>query len=133
MSTSHRTRLGAVHAQRAALCERLAAAGAQQPVAAATAAASADEVAASLEVNLRTEGFMFAAHNLSMVALGMPVLFARVRRGRRGVRSALAGAGRRRGLRARGLTLRRAPSPSCCFSRRRRPLRTPIHVGRPTF
>jgi hypothetical protein len=73
--TTRRNRLGAVHAQRATLCERLAAA------AAGAAAGSVGEVAASLEDNFRAETFTYLAAILTLVALEAPAVFSRVRRG----------------------------------------------------
>jgi hypothetical protein len=131
MFTSHCNRLGAVHAERAAICKRLAGASAQQPVAAATAAASADEVVASLEDNLRTDGFIRVATNLTLVAVAMPVPFARVRRGRGGV-GAGSGGTRHRGLPTHGLMQRRPPSSFLFSSRSWWLLLTPIQVRRPT-
>jgi hypothetical protein len=81
MHSSFRARLAAVHAERGAISDELAAASelTTAPGGAAELPLMADELAISLEENTRAESAMQSAHSHSVIALSTPVQWARVR------------------------------------------------------
>ncbi|GBF89264.1 hypothetical protein Rsub_02141 [Raphidocelis subcapitata] len=79
MHSSFRARLAAVHAERGAISDELAAASelTTAPGGAAELPLMADELAISLEENTRAESAMQSAHSHSVIALSTPVQLAR--------------------------------------------------------